>query len=95
MTKICVECGNYINTKPNYVLDDFESKSPYCQTCWDESVSEEEEEEEKLTLKTYTFLTGEMIEIIATSLEEAEEKLENGEYTNLETHTELKHVGNA
>ena len=91
-TAICCECGNYINHKPRYVPDDFESRSPYCKTCWEESVSEEEEEE---PLKTYTFLTGEMVEIIATSLEEAEEKLMNGDYLELETHSELRHVGNA
>ena len=93
-TPICCDCGNYINHKPRYTSEDFESRSPYCQTCWDESVSEEEEEEE-LTLKSFTFLTGNQIQVIAKTEAEALEILGKGGGFFLEADTRLTHVGNA
>jgi len=88
--KICCDCGNYINHKARYTTEDYERKSPYCLTCWDESVSEDTE-----PMLTYTFLTGEMVEVFARNLEEAEIKLSNLDYKFGETYTELRHVGNA
>lgn len=91
-TAICCDCGNYINHKPRYTSEDFERRSPYCLSCYDEFVEEEEGEE---PLKTYTFLTGEMVEVFARNLEEAEIKLSNLDYKFGETYSELRHVGNA
>ena len=49
----------------------------------------------KTPLMSYHFLTGEYVEVKARTVEEAEEKLLNGDYEFIEIHTELKFVGNA
>ena len=42
--------------------------------------------------KTYTFLTGERVEVIAETLEEAENLIGLGEYKEIETETMLLEV---
>lgn len=39
--KICCDCGNFILGKANYVMEDFESRSPYCLICWTDGVEEQ------------------------------------------------------
>jgi len=42
--------------------------------------------------KTYTFLTGERVEVIAETLEEAQNLIGQGEYKEIETETMLLEV---
>ena len=46
-------------------------------------------------MKAYEFLTGEVVQVIANSEEEALELLGEGEYEFIEVQTELKAVRNA
>lgn len=48
---------------------------------------------QKSPLMSYHFLTGEYVTVKARSVEEAEEKLLNGDYEFIEIQTELKFVG--
>jgi len=47
-----------------------------------------------MTKMTYTFLTGERIEVVAETLEEAERLVSLGEYEEIETETMLLEVTN-
>ena len=39
--KTCCDCGNFIVGKVNYVVEDYEKRSPYCLTCWTDGVEED------------------------------------------------------
>jgi len=50
---------------------------------------------ERKTMKAYEILTGELVMVYANSEEEAMEKLDNGEYEELEALSEVQAVRNA